>query len=381
MKSLLFLGLFVLIFTSCSNIDSGTEVDKDVSHLIGIDTTPLLKTSSIEDVKQKFSVYVKAVDSLDVFDGMLEIKSKNQTCFIGDTNVEDIDFTSSNMFEAKFGYNFYIDEKEITQADYYAIMDDSTNLPPSYATRDGSDLIWTSMAQPVGNLTLFDAIQFCNKRSKLKGLDSVYTIDGDKNSFTVTIDYSKNGYSLPTSVEWEYVAKKVIHADTSNAYQSDKYLVFGSKSEPLSTRELEPLNGLYGFFGNLKEICLSNFSEHDTDSLFNAGINHFSSTTNDEYTVMGGSYKTGMSKIDPSYRQYIKIDNQLEDIGMRCVIRVGNTSKESKLIYVPIFDTTVTIDTLVGLPVVLDTNLKIDTNTIFDTTTTIDTNNVVKKIH
>ena len=53
--------------------------------------------------------------------------------------------------------SFYIDEKELTQSEYREIMgsDPSENI--------GDDL-------PVENITWYDAIEYCNKRSLAEGL-------------------------------------------------------------------------------------------------------------------------------------------------------------------------------------------------------------------
>jgi formylglycine-generating enzyme required for sulfatase activity len=59
----------------------------------------------------------------------------------------------------------------------------------------------------------YDAALYCNARSKLEGLDTVYAFKGMSrgfNNFTldsVSIQMDRSGYRLPTSAEWEYAAR------------------------------------------------------------------------------------------------------------------------------------------------------------------------------
>lgn len=95
-------------------------------------------------------------------------------------------------------------QTEITQGDYYSI---TGNFPfGNYSTG--------RLDMPVERISFYDAILYCNASSISEGLQPVYSYTipqaGDFNNETctklvnLTADTSKNGYRLPSPVEWEY---------------------------------------------------------------------------------------------------------------------------------------------------------------------------------
>ena len=80
--------------------------------------------------------------------------------------------------------SFYMGKYEVTQKEYQEIM--GTN--PSYFKGDNL---------PVEQVSWFDAIEYCNKRSQKEELTPAYTIDGTN----VTWNKNTNGYRLPTEAE------------------------------------------------------------------------------------------------------------------------------------------------------------------------------------
>jgi len=127
--------------------------------------------------------------------------------------------------------DFFIGETEITVGDFREFIA-SSNYKTS-ADKTGQSFVLTkqtmslemmpgfnwsnpSFAQednyPVVHISLYDAIEYCNWRSKQEGYKPVYTITDDN----VNIDDSANGYRLPTEAEWEYACR----AGTSTSYNT-----------------------------------------------------------------------------------------------------------------------------------------------------------------
>ncbi len=97
--------------------------------------------------------------------------------------------------------SFAMSKYEITQDQYTTV----TGVNPSNFTGDSS--------RPVELVTWYDAVEFCNKLSEREGRQNAYTITERTptggypiTSATVTMDISKNGYRLPTEMEWMWAA-------------------------------------------------------------------------------------------------------------------------------------------------------------------------------
>jgi len=80
---------------------------------------------------------------------------------------------------------------------------------------------------PVTNISWFDAIEYCNRRSQREGLESVYTInESDKfeneinrdNYRTVTWNRNANGYRLPTELFYYFKINELLVRSTKRVF-------------------------------------------------------------------------------------------------------------------------------------------------------------------
>ncbi len=101
---------------------------------------------------------------------------------------------------------FSLASKELTFFEY-DLFCSATNRPGP------ADNDWGRGMRPAININWYDAVEYCNWRSRKEGLQEVYTIgknsggtgSGARND-EVLCNWSANGYRLPTETEWEFAA-------------------------------------------------------------------------------------------------------------------------------------------------------------------------------
>jgi formylglycine-generating enzyme required for sulfatase activity len=124
---------------------------------------------------------------------------------------------------------------------------------------------WKGDHLPVENVGWYEAVEYCNQRSRREGLTPAYTINGSD----VRWNRNANGYRLPTEAEWEYACR----AGTSGPFNTGNYITTNQanyvgnypynngKTVEVGSFAANPW-GLYGMHGNVREWCWDRYGDY-----------------------------------------------------------------------------------------------------------------------
>ncbi|MFC1608122.1 SUMF1/EgtB/PvdO family nonheme iron enzyme [Candidatus Latescibacterota bacterium] len=215
---------------------------------------------------------------------------------------------------------FMISKTEVTQKEYRETMGNNPSI------NIGPDL-------PVENVSWWDAVRYCNIRSRNEGLEPCYNLE------TGECDFNRNGYRLPTDAEWTYADSSVteITADTIHTYGNIG--TSNTKSIPVLHQMLDEKStdnvgiylpnafGLYDMTGNVWEWC-SDYGNPQDDVPIPLQ-NPRGPSWGTERIIRGGSYISMVNNWSRGYRSSITPDYTSRFTGFRICRSVKSMHPQS----------------------------------------------------
>lgn len=243
--------------------------------------------------------------------------------------------TEQPVHEVTFTYDFWMDSTEISQGNYEKLMSDPFFGYSNFEIPYWNDSYGLGQNYPAYYVNWFEAVLFCNSRSKSENLDTVYKYSSIKGIpgryctlIDLSIDLTKKGYRLPTEAEWEYACRAGTTTEFSWGDSDDKdtvakhawYSSNTQKSQPVGLKTSN-LFGLYDMHGNLFEWCNDWYSDKSYESSEKSNpIGPLESNSDSERPLRGGSYLYFPTVLRSSGRYQWEDSYGAEDIGFRCVI-------------------------------------------------------------
>ena len=217
----------------------------------------------------------------------------------------------SPVHSVSFTYDFYIDSVEVTQEKFnYLMKKYYTNYKsPAWDTLSGK--YGYGLNYPAFYINWYDAVLYCNAKSKEMGIDTVYeyssitgTVGRGPILNNLYIHSDKIGIRLPFEAEWEFAAR----AGTSTIYywgddDIDYYAWCGSNSEkkvhPVASKY--PNNfGLYDMSGNVWEWCNDWYGKYPSNDV----SDYTGQQTGSFKALRGGSRFSDSLYVSSSIRSY-----------------------------------------------------------------------------
>lgn len=216
--------------------------------------------------------------------GMVKVASAGDIVVLGST-ASDAPLTSQPSMTVQFSNSIFLSQFETSTKEFYDVM--------GYYPIETYD---DSLGIPVRNVNWFEAVLYCNKKSRLLGLDTVYTYFsavfdayGRVNSMKgLSLRWGVTGVRLPTEAEWTIASEGLPENSLSD------YSWYSENSDGIvhPSGERKAWKGLFDIKGNVMEWVQDGFSMYRSgDSVLDFAGNWEVGSTTLERVVKGGSYQ------------------------------------------------------------------------------------------
>lgn len=230
--------------------------------------------------------------------------------------------------------DFYIDKHEVTQKGYRDVMGSWDSNP----TGSQSGTYGIGDDYPAYNVSWFNAIEYCNRRSMQESLTPVYSYDTygtnpaiwpvgwntNANHGNISSNWNVNGYRLLTEMEWMYAARggTLTHSYTYSGTSTESNLVnyawYTANNTPDGTKEvgnkLPNELGLYDMGGNVWEWV---WDRHATAYPTGPQTDPRGVTSGTERVRRGGAYGNTAAHSTVAFRNKNTPEKIWQDMGFR----------------------------------------------------------------
>ncbi|KMQ50788.1 hypothetical protein CHISP_2311 [Chitinispirillum alkaliphilum] len=245
-------------------------------------------------------------------ENMVLIRSAGTSFTMGDNRVHA---NTGPAHEVRFTYDFWIDTVPVTQENFKTVM----GRNPSHFAGN--------MSHPVEMVTWYDAVLYCNARSKMHNLDTVYVYTDalfDSTGRAISLEnlvirYEARGYRLPTEAEWEFAARAGATEQFFWGDEMDEEYVWYIQNSLQTTRPVAEKKpnawGLHDMAGNVWEWCNDWFAGYSSEVK-----NDPTGPEDGVFKVMrGGSWHNIAPFLRVAYRTHNAPDYSYYALGFRCV--------------------------------------------------------------
>ena len=201
--------------------------------------------------------------------------------------------------------SFLLSTFEITQDQYQRVMGENPSLMKDDSTR------------PVDQVSWIDAVNFCNRLSRLAGFDPCYS-PSSRNC-----DFNRNGFRLPTEAEWEYACRagtstRYNTGDSEQALSRAGWYIGNSRgtTHPIGLK-VPNAWGLYDMHGNVWEWCNDYFIEYSKSEANNPTGPRYG----DSKVLRGGGWHFPAAGCACAYRHRGQPSYKLSFVGFRVARR------------------------------------------------------------